>query len=82
MRNDYKYEDGRNGFLFLPEAGEKLVNEYLEEEFETASMFFIHSRHQAEGEGSLDSAIIDFFDKLGTPVDSSYFFQLIVDNKL
>lgn len=63
MKGDYKYEDGRNGFLFLPEAGEKLVNEYLEEEFETASMFFIHSRHQAEGGGSLDSAIIEFFDK-------------------
>jgi len=63
MRTSYKYEDGRNGFLILPDGAQKLINEYLEEEFETASMFFIHSRHQAEGEGSLDSAILEFFGK-------------------
>ncbi len=63
MRTEYKYEDGRNGFLFMPPAGELLVNEYLEEEFDTAIMFFIHARHQAEGERSLDSAIIEFFEE-------------------
>jgi len=63
MKNVYKYEDGRSGFLFIPPAGEMLINEYLEEEFETASMYFIHARHQAEGEGSLDSAIVEFFEK-------------------
>lgn len=63
MKSGYKYEDGRAGFLTLPPAGELLINEYLEEEFETASMFFIHARHQAEGDKSLDSAIIDFFEK-------------------
>lgn len=63
MKEAYSYADGRYTFLHLPEAGERLINEYLEEEFETASLFYIHSRHQSNTEESLDTIIIDFFNK-------------------
>lgn len=63
MAKDYKYEDGRKGFLYMPEAGVKQINEYLEEQFETASMFYIHSRHSSNTEESLDAIIIEFFEK-------------------
>lgn len=63
MKSAYKYEDGRTGFLYLPEAGEKLINETLQEEFETASMYYIHSRHKSNSTESLDDIILDFFNK-------------------
>jgi|SRR5690554_6748966 len=63
MGKDYKYQDGRTGFLYLPEAGEQLINEILEDDFETACMFYIHSRHKSNSTDSLDAIILDFFNK-------------------
>ncbi len=63
MKGAFKYEDGRSSFLNMPEAGIRLINEYLEEDFETASMFFIHSRYQADGEESLNAGILEFFER-------------------
>lgn len=62
MSDEYKYADGRYSFLYLPQSAERLINEYLEEEFETACMYYIHSRHQNTAD-SLDSIILDFFKK-------------------
>lgn len=63
MRSDFKYEDGRTGFLYLPKSGTKLINEYLEEDFETACMYYIHSRYKSNTDEGLDSIILDFFSK-------------------
>ena len=62
MRDDFGYADGRSSFLFLPKSGEQIINDYLEQKFETAFMFFIYSRHQSKNADPLNDIIIEFLD--------------------
>lgn len=60
MNKDYVSADGRGAFLCLPKSGEQLINEYLQQKFDIACMFFIFSRHQTGAEDPLNKIIEDF----------------------
>lgn len=60
---DIKLVSSRNGFLYVPETAQQILNDRLDEEFETALMFYVHSRQESYNDTPLDSVIIDFFVK-------------------
>jgi hypothetical protein len=60
---DYKGDDGRSSFLYIPKSGERLINAHLERIFETALFFHIHSWNAKTGKQTMGEGILVFLEK-------------------
>lgn len=59
----YRYADGRNSFLHIPEEGVVMINEYLEGLFRNSCLFFLDGWVAKQGEQGLNIGILQFIDK-------------------
>jgi len=58
----YRYVDGRNSFLYLPEEGVTLINEHLEGIFRTSLLFYLDGWVQQNGNKTLSDGIRKFME--------------------
>lgn len=59
----YRYVDGRNSFLQIPQEGVTMINEYLEGIFRSNCLFYLDGWSEKEGEQGLNIGILKFIDK-------------------
>lgn len=59
----YRYVDGRNSFLYLPEEGVTLINEHLEGVFRSALLFYLDGWVESNGSDTIAQGIKNFLEK-------------------